>query len=163
VLEVADAVIGAIGKTGSAFVSRRMACQRHALYRRWRRTTPTWRNSSTPAAWCISPVDHSSQGAPPVPDAMKATFRKLFKRSLILSGGYDARAPKATGRGQMRPHCGGPPFLANPDLVARWSSGAGVNAPDMATFYTPDPGVTPITRRWEIAGAQRAVAHAAGC
>ena len=30
-------------------------------------------------------------------------------------------------------------FLANPDLVARWKSGAAVNAPDMSTFYTPGP------------------------
>jgi N-ethylmaleimide reductase len=31
------------------------------------------------------------------------------------------------------------PFLANPDLVARWGSAASVNAPDMDTFYTPGP------------------------
>ena len=28
------------------------------------------------------------------------------------------------------------PFLANPDLVARWTTGAAVNAPDMTTFYS---------------------------
>ena len=38
-------------------------------------------------------VDHSSMGAPAVPDSMKATFRTVFKGALILSGGYDvARA-----------------------------------------------------------------------
>ena len=31
----------------------------------------------------------------------------------------------------------GVPFLANPDLVARWKSGAALNAPDFGTFYTP--------------------------
>jgi N-ethylmaleimide reductase len=29
--------------------------------------------------------------------------------------------------------------LANPDLLARWKSGASLNQPDMATFYTPGP------------------------
>ena len=33
----------------------------------------------------------------------------------------------------------GRPFLANPDLVARWQKGSALNAPDMSTFYTPGP------------------------
>lgn len=33
----------------------------------------------------------------------------------------------------------GRPFLANPDLVARWRTGVPVDAPDMSTFYTPGP------------------------
>ena len=82
-------------------------------------------------------VDHSSMGAPPVPDVMKATFRKLFKRTLILSGGYDAeRAESDLNAGKCDLIAVGRPFLANPDLVARWRTGAVVNAPDMATFYT---------------------------
>jgi N-ethylmaleimide reductase len=85
-------------------------------------------------------VDHSPMGAPPVPDAMKAIFRKTFKRTLILSGGYDAARAEsdlAAGKGDLIAVAR--PFLANPDLVARWSSSADVNAPDMATFYTPGP------------------------
>ena len=40
-------------------------------------------------------VDHSPMGAPEVPVTIKQTIRKEFKRSLILSGGYDAaRAEK---------------------------------------------------------------------
>jgi len=85
-------------------------------------------------------VDHSPMGAPPVPDSMKATFRKLFKRTLILSGGYDAaRAESDLAAGKCDLIAVGRPFLANPDLVARWRTGAVVNAPDMATFYTPGP------------------------
>ncbi len=85
-------------------------------------------------------VDHSPMGAPPVPDSMKATFRKLFKRSLILSGGYDAvRAESDLTAGRADLIAVGRPFLANPDLVARWRTGAAVNTPDMATFYTPGP------------------------
>jgi N-ethylmaleimide reductase len=83
-------------------------------------------------------VDHSSMGAPKVPDSMKATFRKLFKGTLILSGGYDAaRAESDLAAGRCDLIAVGRPFLANPDLIARWKSGAAVNAPDMSTFYTP--------------------------
>lgn len=85
-------------------------------------------------------VDHSSMGAPTVPDTMKATFRKLFKGTLILSGGYDAaRAESDLVANKGNLIAVGKPFLANPDLVARWKTGAAVNAPDMNTFYTPGP------------------------
>jgi N-ethylmaleimide reductase len=85
-------------------------------------------------------VDHSAMGAPPVPDALKAAFRKLFKRALILSGGYDAgRAESDLAAGRCDLVAVGRPFLANPDLATRWKNGAAVNAPDMATFYTPGP------------------------
>jgi N-ethylmaleimide reductase len=85
-------------------------------------------------------VDHSSMGAPAVPDSMTATFRKTFKRGLILSGGYDAaRAESDLAAGRADLIAVGKPFLANPDLVQRWKAKAAVNAPDMATFYTPGP------------------------
>ena len=85
-------------------------------------------------------VDHSSMGAPKVPDSMKATFRGVFKGALILSGGYDAaRAESDLAAGKCDLVAVGKPFLANPDLVARWKTHAAVNAPDMATFYTPGP------------------------
>ena len=85
-------------------------------------------------------VDHSSMGAPTVPETMKATFRKLFKGTLILSGGYDAaRAESDLVANKGNLIAVGKPFLANPDLVARWKTGAAVNTPDMNTFYTPGP------------------------
>ena len=85
-------------------------------------------------------VDHSSMGAPKVPDSMKATFRSVFKGALILSGGYNAaRAESDLAAGKCDLVAVGKPFLANPDLVARWKTHAAVNAPDMATFYTPGP------------------------
>lgn len=85
-------------------------------------------------------VDHSPMGAPSVPDTIKATFRKRFKQALILSGGYDAkRAEGDLAAGKCDLIAVGRPFLANPDLVARWKTGAPENAPDMATFYTPGP------------------------
>ena len=85
-------------------------------------------------------VDHSSMGAPPVPEPMKAAFRRVFKRTLILSGGYDAvRAESDLEAGKCDLVAFGRPFLANPDLVARWKAGAALNVPDMSTFYTPGP------------------------
>jgi N-ethylmaleimide reductase len=85
-------------------------------------------------------VDHSSMGAPQVPASMKATFRSVFKRSLILSGGYDAqRAEEDLNAGRCDLVAFGRSFLANPDLIARWKAGAALNAPDMDTFYTPGP------------------------
>ena len=85
-------------------------------------------------------VDHSASGAPPVPDDIKALYRKTFKRTLILSGGYDAaRAEDDLKAGKADLIAVGRPFLANPDLVERWKEGAAVNEADMATFYTPGP------------------------
>jgi len=84
--------------------------------------------------------DHSPMGAPPVPDDRKAVFRKLFQRTLILSGGYDAgRAESDLAAGRCDLIAVGRPFIANPDLVNRWKTGAAVNEVDMATFYTPGP------------------------
>jgi N-ethylmaleimide reductase len=85
-------------------------------------------------------VDHSSMGAPSVPHDIKMAFRKLFKGTLILSGGYDSeRAEKDLAEGKCDLIAVGRPFLANPDLLARWRARAAVNLPDMDTFYTPGP------------------------
>ncbi len=83
-------------------------------------------------------VDHSAQGAPVVPDSIKATFRKSFKNTLILSGGYDAARAEAdleAKKGDLIAF--GKGFLANPDLVARFKKKAALNAFDASTFYTP--------------------------
>jgi N-ethylmaleimide reductase len=83
-------------------------------------------------------VDHSPMGAPAVPASVKAMFRAVFKRTLILSGGYDAaRAEADLAAGSCDLVAFGRPFLANPDLIARYKAGAALNTPDAATFYTP--------------------------
>jgi N-ethylmaleimide reductase len=83
-------------------------------------------------------VDHTAMGAPAVPASIKATFRKLFKGTLILSGGYDAaRAEADLAAGKCDLIAVGRPFISNPDLVHRWQTGASLSDPDMATFYTP--------------------------
>lgn len=85
-------------------------------------------------------VDHSPMGAPKVPDSIKQMFRNVYKGNLILSGGYDAkRAEKDLAENKCDLIAVGRGFLANPDLVARWKTGAVENAVDMDTFYTPGP------------------------
>lgn len=85
-------------------------------------------------------VDHSPMGAPPVPATIKQIVRKEFRRSLILSGGYDAaRAEHDLESKACDLIAVGRPFLANPDLVARWKAGAALNDIDFNTFYTPGP------------------------
>ena len=85
-------------------------------------------------------VDHSPMGAPEVPAAIKQAIRKEFKRTLILSGGYDAqRAEKELEDKACDLVAVGRPVLSNPDLVARWTSGAALNEIDFGTFYTPGP------------------------
>ena len=85
-------------------------------------------------------VDHSSMGAPTVPDELKQAIRKAFGGSLILSGGFahdTADAALLASKGDLVALAR--PFLANPDLLVRWEKGAELNAPDPATFYTPGP------------------------
>ena len=83
-------------------------------------------------------VDHTAMGAPAVPASIKETFRKHFKGTLILSGGYDAAHAEADlAAGKCDLIAVGRPFISNPDLVRRWETKAALNEADMATFYTP--------------------------
>jgi N-ethylmaleimide reductase len=83
-------------------------------------------------------LDHSAMGAPAVPAEYKARLRGAFEGAFILAGGFDsAAAEKALAEKRADLIAFGRPFLANPDLVERMRSGAPLNAPDMATFYTP--------------------------
>ncbi|WP_430626769.1 alkene reductase [Thiobacter aerophilum] len=87
----------------------------------------------------IHVVDHSSMGAPPVSDELKAQLRAAFKGRYILSGGYDAaraEADLAAGKGDLVAF--GRPFIANPDLVQKLKTGGEIQPADPATFYTPD-------------------------
>ncbi len=83
-------------------------------------------------------LDHSAMGAPPVPAALKALLRQTFQGPFILAGGFDrASAESALAANQADLIAFGRPFLANPDLLERMRANAALNAPDMATFYTP--------------------------
>jgi N-ethylmaleimide reductase len=142
VLEVAEAAIAAIGKDRvgirlspfGVFNDMPPYAAMEADY--------TWlaQQLNTRGLLYVHLVDHSPMGAPPVPDSVKAAIRKAFTRTLILSGGYDAtRAELDLAAGKCDLVAVGRPILANPDLVSRWQTGAALNAPDMATFYTPGP------------------------
>ncbi len=85
-------------------------------------------------------VDHSSMGAPEVPNNIEKTIRDKFSGTLILSGGYDhERAEHDLQRDAGDLVAFGKPFLANPDLVERYRQNAELNEPDQSTFYTPGP------------------------
>lgn len=83
-------------------------------------------------------VDHSSMGAPAVAPEIVQAVRQHFRGTLILSGGYTAEtAEEALKAGEADLVAFGRPFLANPDLVERFKTGAELNQPDFTTFYTP--------------------------
>ena len=86
-------------------------------------------------------VDHTSMGAPTPKPELYAELRKVFAGAIILSGGYTtadaAEKAIAEKRGDLVAY--GRTFLANPTLPAKLKSGAKLNEPDMATFYTPGP------------------------
>ena len=68
------------------------------------------------------------------------SIRKTFQGPLMVNGGYDARlGEQAIERKETDLISYGVPFLANPDLVERYRTGAPLNAPDFATFYATGP------------------------
>ena len=82
-------------------------------------------------------ADHTSMGAPEFPSKIKERLRKGFDGVFILSGGYNrerAETDLQAGKGDLVAF--GRPFIANPDLVARWEANAELNEPDFDTFYT---------------------------
>lgn len=140
VLEVATAVINAIGKDKvgirlspfGVFNDMPIYAAMEADY------TYLTEQLNTLGLAYLHIVDHSPMGAPPVPETMKKTMRRLFKGTLILSGGYDrtrAEQDLLAGNGDL--FAVGRAFLANPDLPARWHANAALNEPDFSTFYTP--------------------------
>jgi N-ethylmaleimide reductase len=65
-------------------------------------------------------------------------LRDIFTGTYIVNGGFDldtAEAAIARGADLV---AFGVPFLANPDLPARYRRGAALNKPDQATFYGGD-------------------------
>ena len=63
-------------------------------------------------------------------------LRDIFSGAVMVNGGYDARSGNAAiARGEADLVAFGVPFLANPDLPARYRNNGSLNAPDPATFY----------------------------
>src|SRR5947209_14430595 len=81
----------------------------------------------------------SGPGAVPADNRALPVLGKIFTRTIIANGGYDARlANAAIANGEADLVAFGVPFLANPDLPAPYLKGAPLNAPDVATFYAGD-------------------------
>ena len=143
VLEVADATIKAIGKDKvgirispfSVFNDLPLYPEMEADY------TYLAKQLNERGLAYVHLVDHTSMGAPPIPDSMRNTLRSQTNSALILSGGYDfkrAESDLAAGKGDLI--AVGKALLANPDLKKRWETGAALNTPDPSTFYNiPGP------------------------
>ena len=71
------------------------------------------------------------------PDArVTPIIREIFKGTLVLNGGYDARSGnEAIEKGGADLISFGVLFLANPDLPLRFRKNAPLNSADVATFY----------------------------
>ena len=70
----------------------------------------------------------------------EAALRKAFSGKLLLGGGFlRDEAEKALVEGAADAIVFGTPFVANPDLVARFEVAAPLQNADPATFYTPGP------------------------
>lgn len=64
-------------------------------------------------------------------------FREHYSGKLIVNMGYDKEeGNKVISEGKADAVAYGVPFLANPDLPARFKAGAALNEPDPSTFYS---------------------------
>lgn len=70
--------------------------------------------------------------------AIGPALRKIFNGTFIINGGYTQETAEAALQNNEADLIAfGVPFIANPDLVARFEQGAALNQPDFATFYVP--------------------------
>lgn len=84
-------------------------------------------------------VDHSSQGAPTVPQSIKDDIRTAFGGTLIVSGGLDkAKAEEELQAGHGELVAFGRPYISNPDLVERLQNDIPFAEMDPTKLYTAD-------------------------
>ncbi len=75
-------------------------------------------------------------GGPLLSDAFRQQLRAAFQGSLICCGAYTAaEADALIASGLSDAVAFGRLYIANPDLVARFATGATLNTPDRSTFY----------------------------
>jgi N-ethylmaleimide reductase len=79
-------------------------------------------------------------GSPVVPVEIKKSIRKIFKNTLILSGGYDKESAEADIQSGLADLVAfGRPFINNPDLVERFKNDWPLSQDlKMDLFYTAD-------------------------
>ncbi|WP_137938553.1 alkene reductase [Chitinivorax sp. B] len=76
---------------------------------------------------------------PAYPIGFREQIRAVFSGVLMYCGGYQAdRATALLEQDLADVVAFGRPFIANPDLVARFAQGAPLNTPDVNTFYGGD-------------------------
>ncbi|MBI3284252.1 MAG: alkene reductase [Burkholderiales bacterium] len=75
-------------------------------------------------------------GGPLLTDSFRRQLRAAFHGTIICCGGYSAAEADALIAGGLADAVAfGRPYIANPDLVARFAAGAELNQPDRSTFY----------------------------
>ncbi|MGQ5524950.1 alkene reductase [Chitinimonas sp. PSY-7] len=78
-------------------------------------------------------------GSPAVPIEFRHALRKAFTGTLLYCGNYTAVKAEALIQSNLADAVAfGRPFIANPDLVARFTLDADLNTPDPSTFYGGD-------------------------
>jgi N-ethylmaleimide reductase len=84
----------------------------------------------------VEPVG-GRMGATAPDERLAPIIRDIFKGTLMLNGGYDARSGnEAIEKGDADLISFGVLFLANPDIPERFRKNAPLNSADVATFYT---------------------------
>ncbi|WP_293860480.1 alkene reductase [uncultured Alsobacter sp.] len=74
------------------------------------------------------------------PTATLATMRAHTRGRMIAAGGYTQETGEAAlASGELQAVVFGRPFIANPDLVARFKNGIALAQPNADLFYTPGP------------------------
>lgn len=85
----------------------------------------------------IEPFTDVSGNANAIQEVAKH-FRPLYTGTIIINRGFNKdTANKVLSDGDADLVSFGVPFIANPDLVERYRTGAALNVPDQDTFYTP--------------------------
>ncbi|WP_174875247.1 N-ethylmaleimide reductase [Vogesella oryzae] len=75
-------------------------------------------------------------GGPAWPDAFRRAVRDIYPHPIVAAGGYTVdKAEQLIGAGLIDAVAFGRPFIANPDLPARFARGAALNPPRPETFY----------------------------
>lgn len=89
-------------------------------------------------------IIEGKDGTPMAPPAgaarLAGTLRRAYTGTFMLNGGFYTResADAALAAGEADLVSIGIPFIANPDLVERFRTGAALNTPDQSTFYGGD-------------------------
>lgn len=87
-------------------------------------------------------TESGRQGSEEEESRLMRALRDAYEGTFMCSGGYTRElGMEAVARGDADLVSYGRLFISNPDLLARFKEGAGLNRYVRSTFYTPDPVV----------------------